>query len=136
MADRLPDAVRRPRAGRSRQGPGLRHEDGGALKAPRPQIAERGVGLFQRVGNGFGLHARLEGQREERLAIRAREIGDRTDGAFFPEIGVGKARDVAHVDAAADDAPALPHGSEGAGHQIADRREYDGRVELDRRLVQ
>ena len=51
----------------------------------------------------------------------------------------GNDGDVAHVDAAADDPPALAHGGKGAWDQRADRREQNGRVErlgrLDRRAA-
>ena len=48
---------------------------------------------------------------EELERILPREIGDRADLAFFPQQPVGKRRDVAHVDAAADHATRLAHGA-------------------------
>ena len=56
--------------------------------------------------------------------------------ALFPEQPIRKGRDVAHVNAAADDAPALAHRLQRERHQCTGGREDDCRVEpLGRHLV-
>jgi len=76
--------------GRSRL---LRNEDGSPLQPSRPQIIQGGARTLQRIGSSFCFHPGLQCQREERLGIRAGEIGHRSDGSFFPQIRVGKAWD-------------------------------------------
>ena len=75
-------------------------------------------------------------ERQKLLAVGAGQIGDRDDAALLPQKPIGERRDVAHVDAAADDPPALAHRRERRGNERADGREQDRGVErLGRRLV-
>ena len=57
----------------------------------------------------------LRREREELLAVAAREVRDRAQHALAPEELVGKRGDVAHVDAAADDGAALRDGAQRGG---------------------
>ena len=70
------------------------------------------------------------------MRVGAREVRHRHHLPLLPQQRIGKARDVRHVDAAADHAPALAHRFQRGRHQRADRREDDGRIErLRRRLL-
>src|SRR6185312_3896415 len=53
----------------------------------------------------------------------------------FPEDGIREARDIRHVNAAADNAPAFADRLQRRGHQRPDRRKDDGGVEWLRRVV-
>jgi len=69
------------------------------------------------------------GEREKLFAIATREIRHRTDRPFVPEIAIGKRRDVAHVDSAANYGAAAFQNAQRRRHQRPDRREDDGRVQ-------
>ena len=64
------------------------------------------------------------------VAVAAREVGDRAHAALAPEQLVRERRDVAHVDAGADDGAALGERASAAGTSAPDRREDDRRVQL------
>src|SRR5207249_2656459 len=72
-------------------------------------------------------------ERQELLAVAAREVRDRAHDTLLPEKLVWKRRDVAHVDAGTEDDAALREHSQGSWHQLADGREDDRGVELFRR---
>src|SRR5205085_492588 len=78
-------------------------------------------------------HARRE--REELLAVAARQVRDRPHDPLLPKQLVGERRDVAHVDARAHDRPSLGKRTERRRHERADRSEDDRRVELLGRLL-
>src|SRR5208283_507132 len=79
------------------------HEDRGTFEAPGTQIGERPVGFLERVGRGLRDDADLRGEVEEIETVLARKVRDRHELSLFPQQLVWKARDVAHVDARADD---------------------------------
>src|SRR6266581_123643 len=101
----------------------------GTLDAPLTQVGERGIGLDQRIARHGGLDPGPWRNRKELVRILAREVCDRHDLPLLPEIAIGKARNVGHVNAAADHATALPHRLERKWHQRADRSEDDGSIE-------
>lgn len=61
-----------------------RHEDGDPRQPSSPQVAERDVGVGQRID--LNVHAQRNGrrQREKLFRVAACEVGDRSNGAFFP----------------------------------------------------
>jgi hypothetical protein len=75
----------------------------------------------------------LRRQRQELLAVAARQVRHRAEDALAVEKLVGERRDVAHVDPGADDGARLAHGPQRGRHELADRREQDRGVELLRR---
>src|ERR1700737_4740280 len=85
------------------------HENGGAFKLAGAEVGECLVGLAERVAPGVGDDADLRDQPQEIESILPREIGDRHELPLFPEKPIGKARDIAHMDARQNDAPALAH---------------------------
>ncbi len=66
-------------------------------------------------------------------AVLTSEIGDRPDDALAPEIGIGKGRDIGHVNARADDLSALADRFERHGNERSHWSENDRCVEKDRR---
>ena len=64
------------------------------------------------------------------LAVGPGQVGHRAHHPLPPEQVVGKRRDVAHVDAAADHDPALGRGPQGRGDERAHRRKNDGCVQF------
>ena len=58
-------------------------------------------------------------EREELLAVAARQVRDRAEHALVPEQLVRERRDVGHVDAGADDGAALRDGAQRRGHELA-----------------
>ena len=80
---------------------------------------------------------RPTGRRElqELLAVAAGEVGDRAQLPLAPEDLVRETRDVAHVDAGADDDAAGRERAQRGRHELADRREDDRRVERLGQLV-
>src|SRR5690348_1254146 len=113
----------------------LRYQHRRAGEAALAQIGKRLIGLRQRIG----LRHRANGDRrregEEFLAVLPRQICDRADNALFPQQLVGKARNVAHMDAGADDGGALRARRERRRHQGADRREDQRGIEQRWRLL-
>jgi hypothetical protein len=104
---------------------------------PRPGPRRRGTspGPRSRAGGGRfdrGLHGDLRGEGEQLLAVPAREVRDGPHDPFPPEDPVRKRRDVAHVDARADDGPSLPHSPERRGDEGPHRGEDDRRIEFFR----
>src|SRR3546814_15767263 len=69
---------------------------------------------------------------EEGQAIVPREVGDRDDLAFTPQIGIGETGNIAHVNARAHHLAALADRLQRCGNEGADRREYD-RGKVDRK---
>src|SRR5204863_4854782 len=64
------------------------------------------------------------------LPVAAREVRYGADDALVPQELVREQRDVAHVDAGADDGAAAGDDAQRRGHELAGRREDDRRVEL------
>ena len=119
----LPD-LRRASTGK------LGYEHRGAADSTGTEAVQRLVGLAQ----GKRLHRRSHGntrrERKELLPIAAGEVGDGAEAALFPQELVGEARDVAHVNAAADDGAAFGDGFEGERDQLARRGEDDRGIRL------
>src|SRR5436190_477807 len=105
------------------------NEHSSALNAPLAQISERRIGFDQRIARHSRLDPGARRDREELARILAREVRDRHDLPLLPEIAVAKARNVRHVNAAADHATTLPHRLERKWYQRADRSEDDGGIE-------
>ncbi len=83
-----------------------------------------------------GDDADLRRQTQEIDGILPRQIGDRDELPLLPQEMIGEARNVAHVNAGADDAAALSHRSQRERDERADRCKDDRGVErLRRRLV-
>ncbi len=99
------------------------------LTRPGSDSGQRRVGLRQRKHLDGCADGHLRGQRQELLAIGARQVGHRADAALAPQPAVREGRDVAHVDAGADDGAALARGLQRGRHQRADRREDQRRIQ-------
>src|SRR5439155_24895879 len=91
------------------------------------------IPVFERERFHIRAHRYARRESHELFAVAAREIGDRADGALFPEDGVGKRGDVAHVNATADDDAALADGFESLRYERADGRKYNRGVKFLRR---
>src|SRR3546814_16398803 len=60
------------------------------------------------------------------------DLGHGENLALPPEISIGEARDVAHMDARADDPATLAHQLQGGGNKRTDWREDENGVEFHR----
>src|ERR671937_1326407 len=78
-------------------------KDRGAAQFARAEFFQRDVGFFKRESFGLSLYASASGELEKFFAVAARQVGDRSDGAFVPKIDIWKRGDVAHVNPAAND---------------------------------
>jgi len=97
-------------ARRSRRVVGTRrNEHGGARDEPATKIAERFVGVRERIRGGTSYHWYLGRECEELLGVPARQVRNRLDDTLLPQILVGEARNVAHVDAATHNGSTLRH---------------------------
>ena len=114
----------------------LRHDDRGAHEAPGAQVVERVRRAVERVRRDVRAHRDPRGELQELAAVRAGQVGDRAQHALAPQQLVRQRRDVAHVDAAAHDRPALADRAQRERHELAGGGEDERRVErLRRRLV-
>ncbi len=102
-------------------------------KRPSRRSDKRFIGARQRIARDLAGHARLRRDLQEFMRVGAGEIRHRHHMPLLPQQRIRKARNVRHVDAAADHAPALAHRFERRRHQRADRCEDDGGVERFRR---
>ena len=87
------------------------------------------IGLVKRIGCGMGDDADLRSQTQKIDSILPLEIGDRHELPLFPKQTIGKARDVAHMDARADDAPALADRLQRQGDETTHDRKDDCGIE-------
>src|ERR1019366_4192590 len=101
------------------------HENGSAFEPPRTEIREGSIGLIEWITCGLGDDTDLRRKAEEIDAILPREIGDRNKLTLFPKEPIGKARNVAHMDACANDASPLADCFQRQRHQVANRRKDD-----------
>src|SRR5438105_10185664 len=107
----------------------VHHQHGRALDFSCSQLAQGLVGFRKRKGLNLGSHRQFGSKFEKLLSISTGQIGDRTKASLFPQQVVGKRRNVAHVDAGANDcSPALKR-SQGWGNETADGSQNDGCVE-------
>ena len=74
-------------------------------------------------------------QWKELIPVLPRQIGHRHDLPFVPQVGIGKRRNIAHMDARADNAPALAQGLQRVGDQSADRSKDDRCVKWNIRAL-
>ncbi len=106
------------------------------VSRPSRRSASARIGLGERIGRRLGADAQARREIEEIERVLPRQVGDRAQHALLPEQRVGKARDVAHVDAAADDGAAGRDRAQRRRHQRADGGEDQRGVErLRRHLV-
>ncbi len=106
----------------------------GARQSADPQIRESLVRPLQGIGRGFRLDVGLPGDGQEFAPVGSCEIGNRNQLAFVPEQIIAEAGNVAHMDAAADDAPTFDEGIQGERHQRPDGGEDQRGVKWRRRL--
>src|SRR5215212_2533952 len=123
------------RAGAKDRGPLARHENRRALEPAFAQIGQSLVRSREGIAHRRGRHAGLGRDGEEIDRVLAREVRDRYDLPFLPEIPVREARDVAHVDPSADHPPALANVAERDRDQRSDRRKQDRGIERHRRAL-
>lgn len=110
-------------------------QDRCALQATGSQVIERLVGVAQRIAMSMEPkpHHWSDLQKIERILTR--QVRNRNDASLSPEILVGKGRDVAHVDARANDTATLFHILERKRDEFAGRRVDDCSVKLGRRRI-
>ncbi len=96
-------------------------------------MPQRVVRLLQRKHLDRGTQRRLPQCLKKRKTVATRQIGHGADAALTPQPGIGKAGNVAHVDASADHAAAFVEVPQGDGHQRACGRKNQGRVQWQRR---
>ena len=109
------------------------NEDRGAGERAAAQGVESFVRLLERKSLCFSAHRHTRREREKFLAVASRQIGDRTDRPLLPQIVIGKRRDVAHVNPAADHGAAALEDAQRCGHERTDRREDDRGLQSLRR---
>ena len=102
---------------------------GCARKAPRAQVGERLVGSLQRVGADARLDGDLRGERQELLAVGARQVGDRAQHALLPQGAVGESRDVCTCGCRRTRPCRRSYRGERQRDERADGRENDRRVQ-------
>ncbi len=109
------------------------HQHRRAVQLPVPQPRQRLVGVAERKGLNARQDAEPGRERHELEPVGAGQVGHRAQRALAPQQRIGERRDVAHVDAAADDDAARPYGGQRRRHERADRGEDDGGVQRHRR---
>jgi hypothetical protein len=124
------DTAERP--GSRGPSPVLRHDDARAGQASATKVGECLVDSLVRVRRHMRADRHARRELEELRAVGAGEVRDRAQDALVPEALVAEGRDVAHVDATADDGAAGHDGIEGDGHERPVGREDDRRVERHR----
>jgi hypothetical protein len=98
-----------------------------------PQIVQRPVRLFQPVQLDRCPHRHSWGERQERFAILSGQVGNGTNHPFFPQPGIWKRWNIAHVDTSADDDAAFLHRAERLWDERPHRREDERCLQLFRR---
>src|SRR6516225_9966055 len=101
----------------------------GAENLSAPQLVQDIVGFSERKRGRPGPDSNPWRDLQEIDAVLAREIGHRNQLPLFPEQMIGKARDIAHVNARADYPAALAHRAQRRRHQFPGRSIDDGGVE-------
>ena len=97
---------------------------------PRRSRSRASLACLQGKGLHLGSDRHSRGKLQKLLAVGPGQVGHRADHPLPPEQVVGKRRDIAHVDAAADHDPAFGRGPQGRGDQGAHRCKNDGRVQF------
>src|ERR687890_1661 len=98
-----------------------------------PAVAQGVEGFvcsFEGERHDLGTDGDFGGERKELVPVLTRQVGHRAHRALTPEDLIGERRDIAHVDARADNGPAPGNGPEGRGYEGSDGGEDDRRVEL------
>ena len=93
------------------------HQHRRPLDLAPAQPVEGLVGRLQGKGLHRGFDRHPGGELKKLLAVGPGQVGHRADHPLPPEQVVGKRRDVAHVDAAADHDPAFGRGPQGRGDE-------------------
>src|SRR4030081_1855301 len=83
----------------------VRDYDRGPLKPTSPEIGERVFGVVEVVDGDARLDWHLAGEGEELFAVLAGEVGHAANAPLLPQVVVGKAGDIRHVNAGTDDGP-------------------------------
>src|SRR5581483_7649345 len=112
-----------------RSTPGGRNQNRGALQRAFAQPLEGHIGLAQREGLDGRLERELPGERQKLLTVGTSEVRDGAQGALAPEKRIGKGRDVAHVDARADDPSAGADSRKRDRHQGTHGCKENGRIQ-------
>ncbi len=104
-------------------------ENGGAVDATLPEVAQRVVDVSERIG----VDPRPNGNRsqhvEESFCVLPGQVRDRADRPLLPEKRIGEGRNVAHVYAGADDDSASVRRTKSRRNERTDRSEDDGGIE-------
>lgn len=88
------------------------------------QLVQRVVGAFERKRGRCRAYGYCGRDLEEFFTVLTGEVGHGSHDPFFPQDVVGKAWDVAHVNAGADDRATPRSGFEGGGDERPIGREY------------
>src|ERR1700677_3524546 len=110
-----------------------RNEYRGAFEAPGAEIPQRLIGLGERVAGRLRNDADRRRQLQEVEPVLPGEIGDRHELPLLPKQAIGKGRNVAHMDARANDSTAFANRLQRQGNEISGRRKDDRGVEGLRR---
>ncbi len=107
----------------------LGHQHSRALEAATPEIGQRFVRARQRIDGGCRFDAGLGRDGEKLGGVAARQIRDGYNVTLLPQERVGELWNVAHVNAAANDAAALANGGKRVRNERSDWREDDGGIQ-------
>src|SRR5207244_3176340 len=86
-----------------------RREHRGPEDPPRPQPCKRIIGIAQRKRRRLRPYPGLSGNFQKIQSVLTGKIGNRNELPFFPKETVWKARDIAHVDARANNLAAFAY---------------------------
>jgi hypothetical protein len=111
-------------------------QNGCSRELPFAKAIQGLIRLFERKWLSRRSHWNFRRQVEKFMTVLAGQIGHGANRAFFPQVAVGKGRNIAHVNASTDDDAALAHGPKSRRNESSDRGEDDRRVKrLGRRFV-
>src|SRR4051794_29836346 len=100
-----------------------------ALDPARPEVVEGLARGLERIAAHVGADRNARREREQRVAVGARQVRHGAQGALAPKDRIRKGGDVGHVDAGAHNRAALGGYCERGGHELPDGSEDDGGVE-------
>src|SRR5207249_3563216 len=120
---------RRPPSPRLRRG---YMENGCSCEFAGAEFVECRVRFFERKGFDFCFYRHARRNFEKFFTVAASQVGDGGDCALLPKIDIGKGRDVAHVNAAANHDAAFSERAKCCWNQRPNRRKNDRGIEFFR----
>ena len=113
----------------------LGNKDRGATDFTGAQTAQGLVRVVEREFLDRCLDRDLWSDRQEFVTIPTGQVGNGPDRPFAPKYAVGETRNVAHVNAGANDGAAFSNSSQRDGHKVTDGRIEDGGIQGPRRRL-